>query len=208
MAISAASVPLGRPALLPLLLGVLTVSLGCLPLSRPAAAVTTLDEITARRPPNAQAIAVPSYFDAVSQWQQLADGAPTVGLAIINPHNGPGKRAEPEYATFTRRSQQRGVAVVGYVHTQWGQRPTADGRADIDAYYAWYGVDGIFFDEVSTDCAVQPYYADLNAYVKGREARTLTVLNPGLGPGECYMAAGDVLVTFEQRFERYTQQFT
>ena len=48
--------------------------------------------------------------------------------------------------------------MLGYVPTGYGARPLADVLADVRRYLAWYGVDGIFFDEASSDAALLPYY--------------------------------------------------
>jgi hypothetical protein len=37
-------------------------------------------------------MAIPSYFYPGAYWTQLINGAPTVGLAIINLASGPAKR--------------------------------------------------------------------------------------------------------------------
>ena len=41
--------------------------------------------------------------------------------------------------------------MLGYVATTFGARPAADVEADAARYRDWYGVDGIFLDEVADD---------------------------------------------------------
>jgi hypothetical protein len=151
-----------------------------------------------------QSIAIPSYFYPGALWTRLEQAHPTVGLAIINPNNGPGTAFDQQYAEQVRHSQEVGLRILGYVPTRYGQRPSADVEREIDAYYAWYGVDGIFLDETSRDCTLaKAYYTPLNRYIKAKNAKGVTVLNPGVSTNECYMAAGDILVTFEGDYAHY-----
>ena len=147
-----------------------------------------------------QRVAVPSYFYPASgsPWAQLDGGGPAVGIAIINPASGPGSAPDPSYAAQVQASQQAGVAVLGYVHTSYGGRAAATVQAEIDDYYSWYHVDGIFFDEASTDCSLaSSYYGPLSSHVKAQGGSALVVLNPGTATPECYLSVADVLVTFE-----------
>ncbi len=64
-------------------------------------------------------------------------------------------------------------------------------------------MDGIFFDETSNDCARFGYYSELRAYVKAKGGVAKVVLNPGTRTGECYMAAGDIIITFEDTYANY-----
>ena len=150
-----------------------------------------------------QGIAVPSYFYPGALWTQLADGAPTASLAIINPNSGPGVSSDPNYVTATNSTRAAGVRVIGYVYTSYSARSAAAVQADIDQYYNWYAVDGIFLDEVDTACVNEPYYAALNTYIKSKGGLGLTVLNPGTFPSECYMAAGDIICTYEDAYSSY-----
>jgi hypothetical protein len=157
-----------------------------------------------------QRIAIPSYFypDCGSNpscyWGQLDNAIPKVGLAIINPDNGPGAVFDPNYASQTLTTQGLGGIVLGYVFTSYGARSLAAIEADIDSYYTWYGVDGIFFDEgFSTDCSALSYYQTLNNYVKAKGGQALTVINFGDNTPECYVNATDILLIFESAFTDY-----
>lgn len=138
--------------------------------SRTITAATFLSAIVAgcATPPTAeqlliQRLAIPSYFYPCTgpsgcYWNQLNNGAPTVGLAIINPDSGPGTSQDQNYVNQTLRTQAKGIIVLGYVYTSYGNRPAEEVKSDVDLYYTWYRVNGIFFDEASTDCNVQGYY--------------------------------------------------
>jgi len=149
----------------------------------------------------AQSIAVPSYFYPGGAWDRLGASFPEARLAIINPASGPGEAPNPDYAAQVRESRAAGLTVLGYVHTSYAARPVEEVMAEIDRYYGWYGVDGIFLDEASTGCADQPYYAGLYGYVKARGG--LVVLNPGTQTSECYMSASDIVVNFEGSHASY-----
>lgn len=150
-----------------------------------------------------QKIAIPSYFYPGAYWTQLISGAPTVGLAIINPSNGPGRKADSNYKQVVQSAKAAGIKVLGYVYTKYGSRSAKTVKAEIDKYYTWYGVDGIFFDEASDNCSKLSYYQGLYNYVKRRGAQNLVVLNPGINTEECYVNASDILITFEDDFAAY-----
>ena len=87
-------------------------------------------------------------------------------------------------------------------------------KKDIDRYFDWYGVNGIFLDEVSTDCSLSDDYASLMDYIRAKEylshsvggsvPQPLTVLNHGTQTNECYANSGDILVTFEGVYSSYS----
>ena len=152
----------------------------------------------------AERVAVPSYFYPGPLWTELEGGAPTVGLAIINPNSGPGPTADPNYAAQVTHTRAAGITVIAYVYTSYGARSAAAVEADIDAYYAQYpDLDGIFIDEVSSDCRLIPYYSALDVYVKAKGGAGVTVLNPGNPVPECHATAGDILLTFEGSYATY-----
>jgi hypothetical protein len=153
-----------------------------------------------------QSIAVPAYFypsfpDPL--WTQMEDAAPTVAFAVLNPASGAGAAPDPNYVSQVAATRAAGVAVIGYVYSSYATRDAALLETDIDHYYEWYGVDGIFIDEASNNCADQPYYASLDDYVKAKGGTGLTVINPGTVTPECYAAAADILLNFEGSDESY-----
>lgn len=173
--------------------------------------VMTLTGVYAASEVGAARLACPAYFypdctdNPACLWGQLDAAAPSVGLAIINPDSGPGVVGLIEYVLQRLTSRAAGISLIGYVSTQYGMRSAAAVKADIDKYYVWYGVDGIFLDEVpSEDCRTQSYYADLNRYIKSwGGAGALTVLNPGMATKECFMNVSDIVVNFEGSYAEY-----
>ncbi len=158
----------------------------------------------------AQLIAIPSYFTPLQLWAQMRASAPTVGLAIVNPDSGPANAIDQQYLEQVRQSQAAGLRVLGYVYTRYadGSRTLASVQDAIDRYFGWYAVDGIVFDEASADRAKQPYYATLNSYVKTKVSSAITVINPGTLTHESYMAAADIVVTFEGTYAAYLSRYS
>jgi len=151
---------------------------------------------------------VPAYFypadDGAASWQALAAAAPGVGItAILNPDSGPGAVLDPAYGSVVSGLQAAGGRVIGYVHTAYGTRSATAVQTEISRYYALYGVDGIFIDEMSNDAAKLGYYRSLRDYIRGLDADGYIVGNPGTQTAEGYLATADLLVTFESPAAEY-----
>jgi len=101
--------------------------------------------ITIGGPDRGQSMAVPAYFQAGPYWTQMEHARPVLQLAVMNPASGPGAASDPQYLTTVRAAQATGITVVGYVHTSYAARSLSAVESDINAYYRWYGVNGIFF---------------------------------------------------------------
>jgi hypothetical protein len=154
--------------------------------------------------PPPQKIAIPSYFYPGPLWTKLESGAPTVGLAIINPNSGPGSSRDPAYAAEIQRAHAKGIIVLGYVHTSNGARSAYAVKSEVNRYYAWYQIDGIFFDEANVEtCAQKPYYLSLYNYVKAKGGAAKVVINPGTNIPECYIATADIILNFEDTYSAY-----
>jgi len=142
-----------------------------------------------------------------SDWSQETAAAPTVALLVANPNSGPGAVAQAEYTQGIATAHAASQAIVGYVHTSYGARAIAQVEADVDAWYSFYpSIDGVFYDEVSSDTTTIPgYYKPAFDYVKAKSAGPRTVvINPGTIVGEPFMQTADVVVTFEDTYAHYT----
>lgn len=162
---------------------------------------------------SAQNMAVPSYFypsptgPTSTLWPQMDSAAPTLKIAVVNPDSGPGSIPDVNYQSAVHSAQKAGITVLGYVYTSYGQRSLSDVESDVNAYYGWYGVNGIFLDQAySADCSEQPYYAQLYAYVKGKGGTV--ILNPGTQTQACYVPDSDILLTFEGTDSQYVQSYS
>ena len=154
-------------------------------------------------------IAVPAYtIPGDSTWNGWATQAPgAVGLMIVNLNNGDDTAYYPDVDAAIRAARKKGIFVIAYTYTSYGQRDPAIVRSRIDAIYDNYVVDGIFLDEVPTGCndansfnhTQFQYYQELANYVRQEEAGArLVTLNPGTAsPNDCWMSIANILANFE-----------
>jgi hypothetical protein len=165
-------------------------------------------------------IAIPSYQDPGSSqwnaWQAL--GSSSVGIMIVNLNNGDDTTYYPGVDQAIRNARKKGIFVVGYTYTGYGQRDPAVVRRKVDAVFQNYLVDGIFFDEVPTACAPAnsfggsnySYYQDLADHVRSNQVGgRIVILNPGTQPNnDCWMSIANILVTAESSsLQDYVQNY-
>jgi Spherulation-specific family 4 len=151
----------------------------------------------------AQRLAVPGYFYPGAEWTQLSTTAPAGSVVIVNPNSGPGATADPTYVSAINTARARGVKVIGYVATTYAARAPTVVKNEIDLYYQWYAMDGIFFDEGANACTSVQYYTDLTSYVRTKSDNTLAVSNPGTNIPSCFSNAADIFVNFESDAAKY-----
>ncbi|WP_314241895.1 spherulation-specific family 4 protein [Streptomyces kutzneri] len=173
-------------------------------------------------------IGVPAYVWANDPMlTDLTATAPAPSVVVLNPGNGDSPfdgpwRARADALRARTTSAGEKTRVLGYVHTDHGNRGIAAVKASVDNYLKTpdgrLHVDGIFFDVVSRDCgpanATRDYYAELRRYVQDAMAAVdpaapdLVVNNPGTAIADCYLEPGhrtaDVFVTFEDTYAAYT----
>nr|WSX53209.1 spherulation-specific family 4 protein [Streptomyces sp. NBC_00974] len=176
-------------------------------------------------------IAVPAYVWADDPMLvDLTATGPAASVVVLNPGNGDSPfdarwRARADALRSGTTSTGEKTKVLGYVHTDHGNRPLAEVKASVDNYLKTgdgrLHVDGIFFDVVSRDCgpanAVRDHYAELRRYVQDTmeavapgsegDAPDLVVNNPGTAIADCYLEPGhrtaDVFVTYEDTYAAY-----
>jgi hypothetical protein len=145
-------------------------------------------------------IVVPAYFAPPTYWGELNFAASRVPLMVIaNPFNGPGPSLDSTYLASIKSVRGAGAKVIGYVHTSYAGRDTNAVIADLDQFFQWYPLDGIFIDEMANDANVrhQEYYAALYHYIQGKGTNVFVMGNPGTTTLEPYLATVDALITFE-----------
>jgi hypothetical protein len=172
---------------------------------------------TAVSSPPALRLLVPAYFypanDGLKQWDRLIDSPVAANIvAIANPNSGPGSVDDPNYAKVLQRARLKGVTVIGYVSTKYGNRPLDEVKADVDRWVHFYRtVQGIFFDEQSSQVEKLTYYTTLYGYVRKESGLGLVVTNPGTACAEEYLAqpATDVVCMAEavKEFSTYRRPF-
>lgn len=138
-------------------------------------------------------IAVPAYFSTLSIWKTAVADSPwnskVSRIMILNPNSGPGTAADPNNVTLVTTVHNAGGKVYGYVPTGYGADAIATVETQIQEYISWYGVDGIFLDEVSENAnEVVPYYQPLANFITSRISGGGVMLNPGLYPDASYAA--------------------
>lgn len=135
-------------------------------------------------------------------WTDLAAAAaahPTVEVvAIINPDSGPGTMADPAFADGIAQLKSAGAVVVGYVATNYGNKSKYTINGESDDYAEFYPglLDGIFFDEMSSDLADLQVYSDIGAHAKG-VVGGFTIGNPGTALPIALLTTMDRVVVYE-----------
>ncbi len=115
------------------------------------------------------ATAIQPLLDAKSNY-------PNVPLRVImNPNSGPGSSKNTDYVNAIATLQQAGISILGYVHTNYGNRNKTTVKNEINKWNNWYKPDGIFLDEMGLKHA---YYQEITAYAKGLGIQYV-VGNPG-----------------------------
>ena len=157
-----------------------------------------------------RSIGLPAYFypagAGLAYWDQLRSGAPTVGVIIATGLRLEATVADTNYQSQIARTRAAGIKVLAYVTTSGGDRPAAAVKSEIDRAFAWYNVDGIFFDEAvryPVTCDQVDYYRSLSQYAKAKKAGATTVVNHGQILPECYASVSDVLMNAEMGASDY-----
>jgi Spherulation-specific family 4 len=150
---------------------------------------------------------VPAYFHPAThpgEWTWLADRAAQIRVIVLNVASGPG--TEPDAAIFPALDRLRaaGVAIAGYVDTNYAHRPAGEALADLTRYVGWYQVDGVFFDRAAVAPADVGHYAALTHQARELGAH-LVAFNHGAHPVEAYAEHADLLGTFEGPWSAYLE---
>jgi hypothetical protein len=141
---------------------------------------------------------------------------------VINPDSGPGSTQYPDSNYIAGISELNGydnVQTLGYVDTAFTNRAYADVQADINTYAGWadytganIGVDGIFFDDVTTGTTTADYTYMQNAanyaYDTIPTDTTYVIFNPGTLSPTQYFDYADTIVEFENTYANYEGQTT
>ena len=92
--------------------------------------------------------------------------------------------------------------MIGYVDTDYGNRPAGQITAELGRYLDWYDVSGVCLDRAATSAASLAYYAALSARVRKLGARVV-FFNHGAYPDEGYARHADLLGAFEGPWPAY-----
>lgn len=154
----------------------------------------------------------PSWMPSQNEWLDMTAAA-SQGVqitAIMNPGNGPGTASNSDYVTSVNAFRAAGGKVLGYVYTCYGvnhctpevppTRSTTDVLADAQKYASWYGVDGVFLDEMASQTSTLPFYKTVNDSLRAAHPGWEIVGNPGALPAAGYTAVANNLMSFEGSF--------
>jgi hypothetical protein len=151
---------------------------------------------------------VPAYWDPDQQWQKIIADAPTVGMIIFNPDNGPGTATKAAYTAAIAQAQAANIIVLGYVSTQYGQRAEADIDADVNGYYQYYSPSGIYFAEgptADTCDTLQAEYQRLTALAHSHDSSAYLAIGTRFCP--TFITFSDLMVEFAETYSTY-QSYT
>ncbi len=141
---------------------------------------TILNEKNEKSP--RETILVPLYSGNVSQFWEILNLSITYKnvdfSVIINPDNGSGESFNYTYYEWVKRLESSGVTVFGYVYTGYGYRSMENIIMDVQNYTKWYGIHGIFFDEVSDNLSKVYFYSSLVNTCRSMGI-SITIGNPG-----------------------------
>jgi hypothetical protein len=121
-------------------------------------------------------------------WATLADTAPTTRPAyvIANVNSGPGTTLDSNYASAISKAAATGWTILGYVDTAEASAPTSSVEPQVEQWRSFYGVQDIFFDDVTGAAANVGYYETLTGYVHSLGG--IDILNPGTPPASGYLS--------------------
>jgi Spherulation-specific family 4 len=137
---------------------------------------------------------VPAYIYPVDEgrkeWLRMIDAASKVEIvAIVNPSSGPGDDRNLDYAAIFTEASNHGITLVGYVSTNYGKRPKAEVRKDVDAWVRFYPqIRGFFFDQQPREGREAAYFVELRDYAKQKLRDPLVITNPGVLCDALYLA--------------------
>src|SRR6266480_5168645 len=149
-------------------------------------------------------ILVPDYiYPSGNAWEQYTGSFPTCSMLVANPSNGPGC-LDSNYTMAIKNARDAGLQVLGYVYTCYAVGGLTAVKEDIDNWYRFYTIDGIFFDQVKATTENFNYYHELHDYVKAKNgARNFVALNPGTTPDENYMTISDTCSIYENSYTNW-----
>ncbi len=147
---------------------------------------------------------VPAYFypagPGLIAWQRVIEAGPRINIvAIANPNTGPGKERNNDYSLIFQAAREKGIAVVGYVSTDYAKRMLPDVKAEINRWVEFYPqIQGFFFDQQSTSPSQLSFYMAVRDHARSKIKDALVIDNPGTVCDPSYFSerAADVTCIF------------
>ncbi len=172
------------------------------------AAPTTTTTTTVAPGTTGQAWLIPAYQDPTSgsMWSTLATTVPAnlPAYVIANVDSGPGTALDSTYASAISKAEATGWTMMGYVDTAEATYSISSVESQVNEWRTLYGVNDIFFDDVTGATANLSYYETLTGYVHSLGG--IDILNAGAPPASGYLSTSvdngivvmeDTLAAFE-----------
>jgi hypothetical protein len=144
-------------------------------------------------------IVIPLYTYPNSVWQQVIsyhEEYPSVPmLVVINPSGGPGSY-DSTIASWVSTFQSDGITVLGYVSTGYTSFPLSQVESQINDYVGWYGIHGIFIDDMENVPGYEWYYSDVTSYASS-DGVSFILGNPGTSVTSSYVGIFTNIGTYE-----------
>lgn len=144
-------------------------------------------------------IVIPLYVYPNSVWQSVVnyhEEYPSVPmLVVINPSGGPGSY-DPTFASWVSTLQGDGITVLGYVSTEYTAAPISQVESEIYDYASWYGVHGLFIDDMENVPGYEWYYEDVASYAAS-VGISFIMGNPGTSVSTTYVGIFTDIGTYE-----------
>jgi Spherulation-specific family 4 len=143
-------------------------------------------------------VAVDSFSFGTTEWTQLHETGNKVGIVVISPNTGPGSFQDQLYLERVQRAQAAGQKIYGFIATAVSNgtvfqiKDAAAVAAEAGLYKTYYGVDGVYLQDVSTSdsCA---YLQGLVSGIRGIAGVSLIALRAPTEPGSCVATKVDVV---------------
>lgn len=142
------------------------------------------------------------FWNANGNWARTLTDPDVLGPLLINVSNGAGSAVDQDWLRQVKIARARGGKIMGYVSTMYGQRSRADILADVDKHVRFYGVDGIFLDEMTNGIGdgakYVAAYRDLYLTLKRLYGQAFWVVgNPGTSTTEDVLSCADTVMVYE-----------
>lgn len=153
-----------------------------------------------------------SEIEQLIQIKLAYPGVPV--LVVYDDHGGPGNYSTDAQQEITRMLNA-GIMVLGYVPTWWGERNISAVESAINNFRTWYGVNGIYLDQMPNWDYNAPngswyysgpggefipnYFSNLTEYAKSIGIGKV-VANAGADVPQDFLGSVDTIGTFENPF--------
>ena len=142
------------------------------------------------------------FWNANGNWARTLTDPDVLGPLLINVGNGAGSAVDQDWLRQVKIARARGGKIMGYVSTMYGQRSRADILADVDKHVRFYGVDGIFLDEMTNGIGdgakYVAAYRDLYLTLKRLYGQAFWVVgNPGTSTTVDVLSCADTVMVYE-----------